>query len=335
MRITQAAKLITSTIAKNPSQAIFLMGPPGVAKTSICYQVAAELGIPADRVLLFRPSLRDPVDLLGVPAVNHDTHTTAFNPPEEFHNFRVGTGRGLIIWDELPQGIPQMQNAAAGALLDKCIGALHLDPEVIQIATGNRTSDKAGANRLVSQLSNRVKFIDVDAHLDDWCAWAYQNSVDPLSIAFLRLRPNFLHDFDPDRRSNPTPRTWEMVSKSCDVDLSRDLYFADVSGLIGEAAAAEYVGFRDMASKMPSIDGIMMQPATSEVPKEPGVLYAVCAALASRANGNNFDRVMEYLHRLPVEFSTMAVKDSIIKEPKIKHSRSFTEWAIKNASVFC
>jgi hypothetical protein len=333
MRITHAEKIIRSTIAKNPNQSLFLMGPPGVAKTSICFTLAASLNIPKERVLLFRPSLRDPVDLMGTP--RNDGNVTRWTPPEEFWNFRVGTGPGLIIWDELPQGITAMQNAAAGALLDKQIGPLTLDPQVIQIATGNRTSDKAGANRLVSQLSNRVKFVDVDAHLDDWCSWAYGANVDPMVIAFLRLRPNFLHDFEPDRRSNPTPRTWEMVSRSCDHDLSRDLYFADVSGLIGEAAAAEYVGFRDMASKMPNIDWIMTQPDKAEVPSEPGVMYAVCAALASRATDQNFDRVMTYLHRLPVEFSTMAVKDSIIRSPKIKSSRAFTEWAVKNASVFC
>ena len=333
MRITHAAKVITSTISRNPGQAIFLMGPPGVAKTSICYEVAKSAGVPAERVLLFRPSLRDPVDLMGVPAVTNGV--SSFNPPEEFHRFRAGTGLGMIIWDELPQGIAQMQNACAGALFDKVIGSLHIDPQVIQIATGNRTTDKAGANRLVSQLSNRVKFIDVDAHLDDWCTWAYAHDIDPLIIGFLRLRPNFLHDFDPDRRSNPTPRTWEMVSRSCNSDLSRDLYFSDVSGLIGDSAAAEYVGFRDMASKMPNIDWIMAQPDKAEVPDEPGILYAVCAALATRATANNFDRLMTYLHRLPVEFSTMSVKDAITKTPEVKNSKAFVEWAIKNASVFC
>lgn len=63
MRMQTATKIITSTLARNPSQSIYISGAPGLGKTSMVYDVAGQLGIPKDRVLLFRPSLRDPVDL--------------------------------------------------------------------------------------------------------------------------------------------------------------------------------------------------------------------------------------------------------------------------------
>ena len=240
----------------------------------------------------------------------------------------------MIMWDELPQAITQMQNAAAGCLLDWVLGPLKIDRKVVQLATGNRTQDKAGANRVVSQLGNRVMHLELEAHLDDWCTWAFGAGIDPLLIAFLRLRPNMLHDFLPDRLSNPTPRSWEMVSTSVDVSMPRDAQMLACAGLVGEGAAAEYIGFRDLASKMPSIDAILVQPTKAEVPTEPGVLYAVCTALAMRCTKANFDRVMSYLDRLPVEFSTMAVKDAITKDATITSSPAFTAWAVKNSSVF-
>jgi DNA helicase TIP49 (TBP-interacting protein) len=63
MRLQTATQIITSTLRRNPGQAIYISGAPGLGKTSMVYDVAKALGIPDDRVLLFRPSLRDPVDL--------------------------------------------------------------------------------------------------------------------------------------------------------------------------------------------------------------------------------------------------------------------------------
>lgn len=336
MRYATAKSIIISTLKKNPRQTIYISGAPGLGKTSLCYDVAKALSLGDDRVLLFRPSLRDPCDLMGIPSVykEHGDGCTKFNPPEEIWRFRAGTGNGMMVWDELAQGVTQMQNAIAGAMLDYQIGPLHIDTHVVQIATGNRTQDKAGANRVVTQLGNRVLHVELEAHLDDWCQWAMGAGVDPLNIAFVRLRPNLLHDFNPDRFSNPTPRSWDMVSKSCDPTLSRDEYFLAVAGLVGEGAAAEYVGFRDLASKMPNVDYIIMQPGKAEVPSEPGTLYAVSAALAARANKENFGRIVEYLDRLPIEFSTMAVKDCIHRDVTLSSTSAFTQWSVKNHHVF-
>ena len=332
MRIQSISTVINSTLARNPEQAILILGAPGVGKTDISHAVAEHFELPKERVLLFRPSLRDPVDLMGVPAVNNGA--TKFNPPAELLAFAEGTGKGLIIWDELPQAVTQMQNAIAGCLLDRVLGDLKLDREVMQIATGNRTTDKAGANRIVSQLGNRVMHLELEAHLDDWCKWAFASDIDPLMIAFVRLKPNLLNDFDPNRLSNPTPRSWALASKSCDPKLPRDLFFESVSGLVGEGAAIEYVAFRDLAAKMPNIDAILMNPETAEIPEEVGVKYAVCSAIATRTSTANFDRAMKYLERMPVEFSTMAIKDCMVKNPEVTNTKAFTKWACDNAHVF-
>lgn len=334
MRMSNLNTIIAAALEANPNQAVYVSGAPGVGKTSMAYDIADKLGIPRDRILLFRPSLRDPVDLMGVPSVDREQGLTRWNPPAELHNFREGTGPGMILWDELPQAVTQMQNAAAGCLLDWVVGDLKIDKQVVQLATGNRTKDKAGANKVVSQLGNRVMHLELEAHLDDWCSWAFGADIDPLLIGFIRLRPDLLHDFNPDRLSNPTPRSWEMVSRSVPTNLPRDLFFAGVSGLVGEGAAVEYAGFRDTAAQMPSIDNIMLNPTTAEVPEKMDVLYAVCAALAHRTTGENFDRIMQYIDRLPTEFSTMVVKDALIRTPAVAASKAFTSWAVKNADVF-
>lgn len=332
MRYQNAKEIIISTLRRTPGQPLLLMGAPGTAKTSLAFDVAKELHLSASRVLLIRPSLRDPVDLLGLPTVSDGV--ASFAPPADLYAFREGTGPGLIIWDELPQAVPMMQNAIAGALLDKVLGNLRLDPAVSQIATGNRTQDKAGAGRIMSQLGNRVKTLNIEAHLDDWCRWAITAGIDPLLIAFLRLRPDLLHDFNPDRVSNSTPRSWEQVSMSCEPAAPRDIFYWDVAGLVGEGAAAEYVGFRDLAASMPSVDGILLNPEHAEVPSQPAVLFAVATALAQRATKDNLGALVTYTARLPAEFGVLFMQDAYRRSPEIKGCRAFVAWAATNSDVF-
>lgn len=119
-----------------------------------------------------------------------------------------------------------------------------------------------------------------------------------------------------------------------DRDLPSDLYFANIAGLVGEGAAAEYTGFKRIFENLPDIDSIIMNPAKSEVPTDPAVMYALCGALAHRVSKDNFDRVTEYIDRLPADFQVMTIIDAQKLQPAIKQTRAYTKWAVANANVF-
>lgn len=336
MKYTDVKTCIVSTLRKNLKQATTLAGPPGVAKSACARDIVREIypDLPEDRVLELHVPTAEPSDFRGLPDINAGEPFTVWRPAEEIYRFRKGTGPGAIIYDDRGQATVQVKNVIARLLLDRKLDSVVLDDQVIQISTTNRTEDKAGSNRDPSQLSNREAGYEMEAHLDDWCAWALTNDIDPLLIAFVRLRPNLLHDFDPNRPRNPTPRSLEMVSRSCDPALPRGLYMQQVAALCGEGFAAEYVGTRDLMSKMPNIDGILMAPDKAEVPTEPAVQYAVVTALAMRASKDNFDRIMKYADRMPLEMSTVLVKDAIMRDKAVMGSKAFTQWATTNASVF-
>jgi hypothetical protein len=333
MYYQEAKSAILSVLKKAPHQALFLLGAPGTAKTSLCFDIAKDLSMPTNRVLLFRPSLREPVDLMGVP-IKTKANTAKWATPEEFYEFREGSGKGMIIWDELPQGITQMQNAIAGALLDKVLGPLHLDKDVIQIATGNRTIDKAGANRIVSQLGNRVMTLEVEPHLDDWCKWAASSGIDPYVIGFIRSRPDLLHDLNPNHMSNPTPRSWEMVSNACDLTLPRGVLFNLVKGLVGEAAAVEFCAYADLLHKVTTFDQVILDPLKAPIPDHPAVKFATITGLAYRASPANYSGLMNYIERLPKEFQVAFVKDSLERDRAITGTKAFTNWCIQNPELF-
>jgi hypothetical protein len=69
------------------------------------------------------------------------------------------------------------------------------------------------------------------------------------------------------------------------------------------------------------------------VPKDLSVRYAIMGSIAARASRDNFDRVLKYIGKFPVEFQVMCVRDSMRNDIKIRNSRAFTEWSVKHTSI--
>jgi len=306
----------------------FILGAPGGGKSACAREVINELGI--DNVVEFTASLRDPVDVLGTP--NNTGEYTRWTPPQEFYQLRQGVGRAALILEELSDAPVPMQNALCGIIYDRRAGNLPLSDELFIVATGNRTEDKSGANRITSKLANRTRRFDFVENVDDWTNWALDNDIDPVLIQFIRFRPGLLSDFDPNRFANPTPRAWERVNL-IPSSLDSALFFDNVAGEVGEGAAAEYTGFKRIYDALPNIDALLLDPKNADVPDDPAVLYAITGALARKATKDNFDRVATYINRLSPEFGVMTVKDAMKLTPAIRTTRSFIEWGAKNSAV--
>lgn len=330
--INECKTTIAAMFRKSSKVVPMLHGAPGMGKSDACLQIADELGIPHDRVLVVHINNHDVVDFTGVPSV--DDGMTIFNPTKMFYDFRQGTGKGMIILEELAQSSQQLQTWAAGFVLERETPMFKVDDDVVMIATGNRAEDRAGAKPLLGHLNDRMYHFDVETSLDDWCGWAMENDLYSMGIAFLRLRPELLNDYDSSRRSNPTQRSWTKLFKEVPNDLPTNLYMIAASGKVGEGAAAEWVSARDMMNKMPSIDSIRLHPDNAEVPSEPAVRFAVSTALSMTATPDCFGRDMQYVSRLPKEFQMVYVTDALRLNPPLQQTKDFISWAIANKDIF-
>lgn len=326
MKFSDIQTSIESQFLTTNSVVPYIEGKPGGGKSALAKAIGDKLGF--DNVVQFFASLRDPVDLLGTP--RNDGDVTRWIPPEELN--RLSTGRNLLIIEEMSDCNTAMQNGLCGLIYDRKLNDLHLSPQTYIIATGNRTQDKSGANRVVSKLMGRVRHMEFTENIDDWCDWALNNGISVDMIQFLRFRPDLLSDFNPDRKCNPTPRTWERANK-VPSELPTDLYFANVAGDVGEGAAAEYTGFKRIYESLPNIDELLMNPSKAKVPTDPAVLYALTGAIAHRTSKDNFDRVAEFVDKLAPEFQVMCVSDAMKLKPEIKTTKAFVTWAVKNSNV--
>lgn len=181
--------------------------------------------------------------------------------------------------------------------------------------------------------------------LGDWCKWAVKAGVRPEIIAFLRFKPDLLHAADTTADANawPTPRSWEMASNVlCGIARrQRAALFSGTSefeaqlldGTVGGAAASEFVAFLRLFRQLPSIDEILLSPATALVPTEPSAQIAIATALGRVLTDNSIGRGLTYLDRMPTEMRVMAIRDAAARETAITHTPEFIRFGVEYREV--
>lgn len=324
MRIGLLKQTLSALIDVN--RPCLVEGSPGLGKTQLFGQLCEDKGI---GFLHKHAPTMQPEDL-GLPSTNADKSAINFLVDEKFPIVgRPGPERGVILIDELPQGDMSIQKTCANMFQEREIHGHKLKPGWVCMATGNKQSDRAGANRILSHLGNRVTRLTVDANLDDWCDWALHNNVRPEVVGFLRFKPNMLMDFDPNRESNPTPRAWvEGVSAVID-KVPPEAELDAFAGAVSEGAAAEFVGFLRLARELPNPDLVLAQADTYPIPDAANVRYALAGSIAYRATPENFDKVVAFARRLPPEFMILLMRDAVRLKSAVVSTKAFIDWTTK------
>lgn len=304
-------------------------GAPGGGKTTIVHEVANELDIPC--VERHMPTML--VEDFGILFPETDSNTLHYKLPDWFPVKGKAPEHGILLFDDRNQAGPDLQKVLANICQARTLHGVPMPDGWMVVSTGNRQSDRAGANRVLSHLRNRETVLELETHIDDWTTWAIKHGVKPEVISFIRFRPGLLHDFDPQRDQNATPRAW--VDGVSDVlgTVPAEAEFECFKGAVGEGAAAEFVGFVRIFRKLPSPDAILLNPQTADVPKDPATLYALSGALAQRATEANFERVCQYSERMPPEFSVLTISYAARRNPDLTNTQAFTKWSVAHQNV--
>lgn len=308
-------------------QPAFIWGAPGVGKSQIVAQLAANKGL---TLVDIRAVLLDPVDLRGIPRID-DSGKTAWCAP----SFLPTEGKGILFLDELNTAPPLVQAACYQLILDRKLGEYEMPEGWTIIAAGNRESDKAVTHRMPSALANRMVHLDFEANLDDWLTWADNNEIVSSLKAFLRFRPKLLHAFDPKKNDKafPSPRSWEFVSTILTANPAPNAKRALITGAVGEGAAAEYLAFLTACDQLPDVETVLANPDTFELPDDPAVVYALCESVARKASDTVIPQIAVLAARLPIEFSVLLMRDSAATSPSIVETSSFADWACANSDI--
>jgi len=324
MRAKQLTSLLTTAIAA--SLPVLITGAPGIGKSDIVAQAAAAAGA---ELMISHPAIEDPTKPGGLPMAKQDDEWARLLP---FHDlWRALNAPGPFVWflDDLGQATPAVQAAYMQLLLAREVNGQKLPPWVTFVAATNRRTDRAGVSGILEPVKSRfATIVELEVHVEDWLDWAAENDEAPEVMAFIRIKPDSLHDFTPtaDLTNSASPRTWHNVSKWVKLQLPNDLELPTYAGAVGMGQAAAFTGFLRMYRDMPSIDEIILDPKKAAIPKDTSALWAVATGLASYANPENFERVLTYAERLPQEFGIACVRDATRRDKSVTKTKAWMRY---------
>lgn len=307
---------------------VCIEGAPGGGKTTIVHQVAKELDVPIIEKHL--PTML--VEDFGI-LFKNDEGGLHYELPDWFPVKGKAPERGILLFDDRNQAGNELQKVLANICQARNLHGTPMPDGWMVISTGNRQSDRAGANRVLGHLRNRETVYELETHLDDSTKWMIDNGVKGEVVSFLRFRTGLLHDYDPQRDQNPTPRSWVEGVSDVLGTVPTDAEFESFKGAVGEGAAAEFVGFMRIWRKLPNVDNILLNPTAGEVPTDPATLYALSGSIAERATESNFERVCTYAERIPAEFSVLTISYACRKNPDLANTQAFIKWSLKHQDV--
>ncbi|MDH5326327.1 MAG: AAA family ATPase [Gammaproteobacteria bacterium] len=294
---------------------VMLWGPPGVGKSQMVMQVAQRFDVP---VIDIRLSQMEPSDLRGIPFKVEDRVEWAV--PAMLPEVSRHGESGFLFLDEITSAPPSVSAAAYQLILDRCLGNYEVPQGWVIIAAGNRQGDRGVTYSMPAPLANRFSHFEVETHLDDWVAWAFEHHIDERIIAFLRFRPELLFDFDPAHNpvAFPSPRSWEFAHRALQ-KFSRipNLLLGALQACVGQAAGIELHAFVKNLDQLPDLEAVI-RGENIAVPVEIDLQYAVATALVglairSRKQDNKqvvWGHILDYARKFPQrEMGVMLVSD--------------------------
>lgn len=316
---------------------VLIKGKPGVGKTSIVEQAAETAGCD---IMVSHPVTADPTDAKGLPWKLENANEATFLPFGDLA--RAINATRPLVWflDDLGQGTPAVQAAYMQLLLARRVNGHVLPNCVTFVAATNRREDRAGVSGVLEPVKSRfVTIVELEAVVEEWVEWAYGHDIDPNLIAFLRLRGELLSgswEAKADIVNSPTPRTWSHANEVLKMNLNPDLRMIALAGAVGEGAAAELVGFLEVAAKLPPIGEFIKNPMTSPLFDDPNLAYAVVSGLARAADASNFASIAAYANRMyaagtagstngAAEFAVLLVRDAYKRQPAITQTPAWKQ----------
>ena len=271
----------------------------------------------------------------------------------------------IVMLDEIGKAMKAVKNVLLTLMNEYSIGDMTLPKGSIVFGTTNLSTDGVG-DSLEAHARNRVCFttvrkphagFNVDGSLDpdSWGAWAIENDIEPIVLAWVKQNPHCLESYtDPAQVENGliyqptkpqsafvTPRSLEKASHIVKQrhTLGDLVTQSLLAGTVGDKAAAEMQAFFTVVDKLPTWESIVADPKGAKVPGTTDVI-AKCMVVFSaltRVDDKSIDAWIDYAERLDLEWQAMFAKSAMkssTKQSILTRNTKFKQWAIKNQWAF-
>lgn len=343
--LQQAASIILAT----PKNRYLLQGEPGIGKSSLLATLSKAL--PGHEVAYIDVPNMDLGDI-AMPVIDRETKTTSYYPNSRF---KFHTGKPVIVMlDEFTKGVEPVKNMLHPLLevANPRLGDVSVHDESYVFMTGNMSSDGVGDN-LKAHTRNRIIPLTVrKPDADEWLAWAVNNNIEPVVMAWVRQFPHALASYtDESQAGNPyiynpkkvqtafvSPRSLERVSNILRVrqQLDVDTQIAGMTGAIGEAASRDMQAYVEYQDQLPMWETIVKSPKTADVPTSDGACAVLVFGAIARITKDSIGPFMQYLERFEAEWQAcfaINIAKSPTKQAIAFSSPAFAEWVTANEDL--
>jgi len=302
-----------------------LVGPPGIGKTAICHQIAEEENY---NFLVEVATTADPSDARGLPAVIDGK--ADYQPYGLMRQLVEAEEPTLCLIDDLGHATGEVQKAYMHLILARRAGQYHISPRVRFVAATNDVGQKAGVASIISPLQNRMFQIHVSPHVGAWVEWAQENKIHPEVIGFVRSTPTLFDKFIPPVGIEAvcTQRSLQMLSDFLSAGAST---LPSYQGCIGKTVGMQFSAYRELYKELPHIAKILANPKKAPLPDQLDRRYGLCAAIACETE--NWDKLIIYVGRLPMELQVMCISDAVARHPVLKQEPNIKIWMKQNKDV--
>jgi hypothetical protein len=332
VKISQASAMLTSYI--RAKLVPMLVGSPGCGKSQVIYQIAKEHNL---KVIDLRLSQCDPTDLAGFPTIEGGKadYVPMKHFPIQGDAVPAGFSGWMLFLDEATSAPPAIQAAAYKLILDRQVGSHQLHDRVAIVAAGNLETDNAIVQPMSTALQSRLVHMELMVDANEWVEWASANDIDHRITDYVKFKPGQLYTFTPDHtdKTYACPRTWEFANRVLKVTADgAPERLPMLAGTLSEGVAREFTTFCKIYADLPKPAQIVATPEAIKVPQEPSILFALTGSLAHNATKENFDSMMKFIKRLPVEFQVVTMRETIRRNKTMMSHPSVQKWVSESAA---
>ena len=229
---TQIQNAMTAYFTKDPfgnyvipieqQRPVFLMGPPGIGKTAIMEQIAAELGV---GLMSYSMTHHTRQSALGLPFIVRKTYGGKEYDVSEYTMSEIiasvydlmedaGVKEGILFLDEINCVSETLAPSMLQFLQYKIFGRHKVPDGWIVVTAGNPPEYNNSVREFDIVTWDRLKRVDVEPDFDAWKEYAYSRSTHPAVMTYLEIKKADFYQVETtvDGKRFVTARGWSDLS---------------------------------------------------------------------------------------------------------------------------
>ena len=314
---------------------LLMLGKPGIGKTCSIEHFADKMRerIPDFKVWHFYGPTMSPMDIqAAMPDVATGTLLMYSNAciPNAYNSPDV---KGVVFIGEMlntdPTTLKLLQKYVNGEDMN---GVLRKPEGVMVLADSNRLEDKAGVMQQFRALLNRFLTIEVFTEESDNIEYAQKMEWHPLVQAFFRENPGMIDNYEKvfaadagrgrDSKQNDQTaeegkrgiwacmRGWNRISDLEYVaeEVGGSLSLDEITGSVGTGPGMMYNTFKQIVSRLASIEEVINNPEKVSIPDKIDELYALCMIVALRCKPDDLKAIYTFAKRVQHDMQVFVLK---------------------------